>query len=230
MKKIMIFVLTIIVLILTGCDDKLDITKSSPINTLPMYGEEEKNELQIQADQKLIEESIKISGSREVAAEHAIQRGWEYYYAGDLDTSMNRFNQAWLLDPQNPDVYWGFGLIVGAKGQVNEAIRIFSMGLQLNQSHTMLLCNVGYSYINKALSEPQKRATYLNESITYFERANSIDTEVEYCHSSWAIALYYQGKYAEAWQHINKAKGLGGQSLDPRFVKDLSSKMANPQS
>ena len=35
--------------------------------------------------------------------------GWKYYYEGDLDTAIKRFNQAWMFDRESVDAFWGFG-------------------------------------------------------------------------------------------------------------------------
>ena len=45
----------------------------------------------------------------------ATHRGWEAYYQGDFDTAIKRFNQGWMFDRENPEVYWGFGLIMGQR-------------------------------------------------------------------------------------------------------------------
>lgn len=195
------------------------------INTLPMYGGVKKTAEQKAADEKLIQDAIEEMGSREEAAKLAIERGWEFYYNGDLDTAMKRFNQAWLLDPNNPDVFWGFGVIVGSQGQDDEALRMFNLGLEIDPDDTILICNVAYAYTNKAITDLSKKDFYLNEAIKYFDKADSIDPEVAYCHSVWAVTLFHQGLYKEASNHVNKAIMLGG-SPDPIFLRDLEKKLS----
>lgn len=195
------------------------------INTLPMYGGVEKTAEQKAADEKLIQGAIEEMGSREEAAKLAVERGWEFYYSGDMDTAMKRFNQAWLLDSSNPDIFWGFGLIVGSQGQDDEALRMFNLGLEIDPDNTMLMCNVAYAYTNKAITNLDKKDFYLNEAIKYFDKANSIDSEVAYCHSVWAVTLFHQGLYDEASNHVDKAMILGG-NLDPIFLRDLAGKLS----
>ncbi len=98
-------------------------TQSSVDNLLPMYGGENriKTSSQIEADEKFISEMIDIAGSREEAAEGIVNGAWEFFEQGDIDIAMKRFNQAWLLDPQNIEAYKGFAAILEKRGQPEEA-------------------------------------------------------------------------------------------------------------
>lgn len=222
-KKYYWLVLT--VLLIGGCYLYLQQRneEQSATNTLPMYGGVEKTAKQKAADEKLIQDAIEEMGSREEAAKLAVERGWEFYYNGDSDTAMKRFNQAWLLDSNNPDIFWGFGVIVGSQGQDDEALRMFNLGLEIDPDNTMLMCNVAYAYTNKAITNLDEKDFYLNKAIGYFEEANLIDSEVAYCHSVWAVTLFHQGGYDEAADHVNKTIALGG-DLDPNFLRDLAEK------
>jgi len=40
--------------------------------------------------------------------------------------------------------------------------------------------------------------------------------------------LYFKKDYAGAWQQIFQAEKLGGQSIEQKFVKDLTKKMPRP--
>jgi hypothetical protein len=69
------------------------------MNELPMYG----GQYDPQAERS------------EDNSKGAARLGWRYYYQGDLDTAIKRFNQAWMFDRRNPEAYWGFGLIMGRR-------------------------------------------------------------------------------------------------------------------
>jgi hypothetical protein len=53
-----------------------------PINELPMYGG--KHNPTVETNKKFSESAAKL--------------GWKYYYSGDVDTAIKRFNQAWMFD------------------------------------------------------------------------------------------------------------------------------------
>jgi tetratricopeptide (TPR) repeat protein len=61
------------------------------------------------ADEAFRKTAIKQNGSADSAARVYLRFGWRHFASGDPETAMKRFNQAWLLDPQNPSVYFAFG-------------------------------------------------------------------------------------------------------------------------
>jgi thioredoxin-like negative regulator of GroEL len=60
------------------------------------------------ADDAFVERVAKDFGGREQASMDWVDQGFRFYQQGDLTTAMRRFNQAWLLNPANPEVFWGF--------------------------------------------------------------------------------------------------------------------------
>src|SRR5688572_7780441 len=82
-------------------------------NLKPMFGDNcTKNAGLQKADQKFRKTATKQFGSPDSAARAYLQMGWEYFRKKDEATAMKRFNQAWLLNPQNPAVYFAFGHLV----------------------------------------------------------------------------------------------------------------------
>ncbi|HWH78320.1 MAG TPA: hypothetical protein VNT76_13150, partial [Candidatus Binatus sp.] len=45
----------------------------------------------------------------------------------------------------------------------------------------------------------------------------------------WAISLYEQERYSEAWVKVKRARELKAEPLPPEFLKKLSAKMAEPK-
>ncbi|MGB5981926.1 MAG: hypothetical protein WBG46_07245 [Nonlabens sp.] len=76
----------------------------SNIRLLPQYGEIEKTAGQIEADQKFIEQMLEQYPTRTEASDRMIEIGFKYLYQ-DIKTAMYRFNQAYLLDKENSDIY-----------------------------------------------------------------------------------------------------------------------------
>jgi predicted Zn-dependent protease len=84
-----------------------------PLNQQPMYGNQPKTAPMLAADQCFIEEAQKSGFSRAQASDKSVQLGWQYFQQRhDIATAMKRFNQAWLLDPDNGDAYHGFAVLV----------------------------------------------------------------------------------------------------------------------
>jgi len=96
----------------TAADDE------RPMNELPMYGGQHN---------PTVEEDPEYS-------KQAAKLGWKYYYKGDLDTAIKRFNQAWMFNRDNADALWGFGIIMGQraseespKDNLEESVRFLQM-------------------------------------------------------------------------------------------------------
>lgn len=100
--------LSIVALVLVAC--------ATPINERPMYGGREKTPAMREADARFIQDCIADGTNREAASREVSQLGWQYFFRNDFSTAMKRFNQDWLLDPNNPEAYWGFGLIRKKEG------------------------------------------------------------------------------------------------------------------
>ena len=109
-----------------------------PTNELPMYGERAKTAAQIRADKAFIKTVTKGGKSREDAAEYFAQTGWNSFYKGDQTTAIKRFNQAWLLDPNNQHALWGFAVIAGGRDQIEEAVRFFRMAIENGPENSSL--------------------------------------------------------------------------------------------
>jgi len=76
----------------------------------PMWEGYEKTSSDIESDKKFVEDTLKLSdGDREKAAATLIQIGWQRI-GSDANHAIRAFNQAWLVDPDNPGIFWGFAV------------------------------------------------------------------------------------------------------------------------
>lgn len=114
----------IVVFILSTCAySKESNTGTLQINLIPMYGHPniEKTPFQKSADKAFIETVTTDFGSRENASMQSAGIAWRSYMAGDYSTAMRRFNQSWLLNPNNYLAHWGFALLLFDEGKTDEA-------------------------------------------------------------------------------------------------------------
>jgi Tfp pilus assembly protein PilF len=86
-------------------------TYSAPINEQPFYGFVEKTPEMRAADDKFVQ-IVTGKLTRETASKDASMRGWRAIAAGKFDEAGRRFNQAFLLDPQQSGVYHGWAVVV----------------------------------------------------------------------------------------------------------------------
>ena len=104
-------------------------------NTKPMYGEVQKSEEQMKIDEEFKTDCLlqfkTIDSSVYVQIDHA----WRYFYHNDLKTAMKRFNQAWLLNPEFPDSYFGFAALSEMNKNRTEAERFYKMGIEKDKKN-----------------------------------------------------------------------------------------------
>ncbi|AGF78017.1 hypothetical protein UWK_01457 [Desulfocapsa sulfexigens DSM 10523] len=189
-----------------------------PSNEMPMYGGANKSH--IQPDKKL---------SRETA-----QLGWKYFYKGDHDTAIKRFNQAWMFDHNNLDALWGFGLIMGNRAaqedplfNINESINYLNLAKSMAPENGLILGDLAYSYtfLGSYLKEKDKNP---HESFIKAEKLFQEATKIEPKHPlillNWSILEYQKGNYSKAKKPLDKAKGYGFRP-DPAYEKQLLEKL-----
>ena len=121
-----------------------------PINELPMFGKQKKTADQKRADEEYIKYMTRHYRSRAAGADATAKLGWNTYYSGDCSTAIKRFNQAWLLDPDNQLALWGFASICVSRGQYDEAVRYLELAIEKGPEEPKL--REDYDYTMKRLS------------------------------------------------------------------------------
>jgi len=115
-------------------DDPGVVAKSSvDISLMPMYGGVEKTAEQKKSDEEFINGISKAVGDREKASIGTVETAKDFLAEGDLEMAMRRFNQAWLLDSNKPDVYVGFGDVLTKQGNDEEAAEMYSKAENLKK-------------------------------------------------------------------------------------------------
>lgn len=190
-----------------------------------MYGGITKSKEMIKCDNRFIKETIKSKGSRKKATSHCLKLGWHYLLKNDLNTSIKRFNQAWLLTPDHYEVFWGFGIILSRQNKFDDAMKMFKKAIYINQTNARLLSDLGYTFTGKALNDSNngEKEKYFNRSIRLYEKAVKIDPNIGQIYSQWAETLFFMENYKEAWDKIQVAKAKGA-SINPKMLKALEKK------
>ena len=171
------------------------------------------------------------------ASKGAAELGWKYFYNGDHDTAIKRFNQAWMFNRRNPQAFWGFGLIMGERAtkedtekNLKESIKFLQQALALLPDNSRLMVDIAYSetllgaYLKSNGSSKFKN--HFDNARLYYTKSEKIDTEYPLLYFNWSILEFYKEKYKEAENKLNKAKKLGFEP-NPKYEKDLSEKLRN---
>jgi tetratricopeptide (TPR) repeat protein len=211
---------------------------SDPTDTLPMFGQPKivRSDDLKKSDEAFIRDSTLRFGSRQAGSNTLAAQGWVAARARQDDVAMRRFNQAWLLNPKNYSVFWGFGAVLSAKGKLSEAIESLETARELvddPKQRVALLCDLGAVHSAYAARLPPDRQL---ERAQQFVLANnrfseSLENDPNFAQSwrEWAISLYDQERYSEAWLRVKKARELHAEPFPPEFLQKLSTKMPEPK-
>jgi tetratricopeptide (TPR) repeat protein len=202
-----------------------------------MYGQPSVSRPDIlrRADEDFVKQATAAFGSREAASKAWWLQGEKFMNDGNLDFAMRRYNQSWLLNPDNYQPYWGFGRVLGMRNKVDEAIGFLEKAKSLcNDSYqkVALISDLGATYSFKAGTLTSERETeiahYFELANNYFVESTNLDPAYSGAWLRWAHSLYRQAKYAEAWEKLHTARKLGEKNVE-NFIKQLEQKMPEPK-
>lgn len=121
MLKRFILIGFILISVITGYAQDID-------NTKPMYGNIEKTGKYKDADNEFVSAVLKQFGSKDSACKIYVNYAWRHLFNNDKLSSIKRFNQAWMLNPKNCDVYYGFYAYEMLENNQSEAEKYFEIG------------------------------------------------------------------------------------------------------
>lgn len=177
-----------------------------------MYGGNEKSEAQKKADDEFIASLDRQGVSRADGAKLAVRRGWEFFHKSDFPTATQRFNQAWLLDPENGDAYHGFALVTASRRGPAKDVETFFL-LALSKPKVHISAHVDYG----RFLWMQNR---FEESLRQLHKTLDIDPKAREARSHIAFVHYRQSNYVRACDWSKKAKD-NGDGLEPGFLEDM---------
>ncbi|CAB3684312.1 tetratricopeptide repeat protein [Achromobacter pestifer] len=237
MQKLSIAILPLCFLALAGCVAKPPpaVQTQARVDELPMYGGMDRSsaaELQA-SDKKLIADATQAFGSAEKASKAWVGQGYRFYQADQLGMAMRRFNQAWLLNPDNPEVYTGFAAVLHDQGKFCEAMSMMDQAVSHDPPTTQgIYADAGRIAARCAAEDktlpPEARVAATARSDEWYRKGEAVEPDKGYLYSSWATAYYWRGQYDEAWAMVVKAHAAGG-TPGPRFLNMLRAKMPEPR-
>jgi len=194
-----------------------------------MYGQPEiiRPDFMKKGDSEFIDKVVNGFGDRKKASTLWWQQGDKFANEGNLDYAMRRYNQSWLLNPENYQPYWGFGRVMLQQQKYNESIKYFEKAKSLiddDYQKVALLSDFGsalsYAAINS--TEVNKKNELYRKAESNFLESTNLDKEYGKAWLQWAYSLYQQEKYNESKEKLIKAKSLG--ESYPKLEELLKSK------
>jgi tetratricopeptide (TPR) repeat protein len=139
-------------------------TYSAPVNEQPFYGFVEKSSALREADEHFLTTIIQLTGSREKAFQSATLRGWRAIGSGNASEAARRFNEAFLLMPQESEVY--HGLAVVAQERFNDpefAKELFNVARK--QPHPLKTLNADFGRVLLIAKRPREAQPVLEQAV-----------------------------------------------------------------
>jgi Tfp pilus assembly protein PilF len=139
-------------------------TYSAPPNEQPFFGFVVKSSEQRAADEDFVKAMIQAVGTREKAYEEASKRGWRAVTKGNAGEAAQRFNQAFLLAPEQSGVYHGFAVIAQMRFRdVDFADELFRVARK--QPNPLKSLNADYGKVLLIAKRPREAQAVLEQAV-----------------------------------------------------------------
>ncbi|MBE8190089.1 MAG: tetratricopeptide repeat protein [Candidatus Thioglobus sp.] len=212
---------------LSGCSsNKFENSIKIRVDNFPKYatpGLKKSHQLK-QMEQNFINKVVVKFGDRNAASRLWWQQGEKFMQAGNADFAMRRYNQSWLLDPENFQPYWGFSRVMMKGDNADEAIKYLEKALELvaaDPQKSALLADLATAYSIKG----ENSHSYYSKANKAFSQSVKLDENYAPAWRRWAYSLYKQGRFAEALEKVNQAKALNAKPFSDKFITDLQQKL-----
>lgn len=200
----------------------------------PMYaGKDRRAAAALRAgDEEQAAEAVNVFGSPSAAAQARVEQGYRLFREDQPGLAMRQFNQAWLLNPDNAEVYAGFAVVLENQRKVCQAMSMMDRAISLNPpAFRGIYADAGRIAARCAAEDktlpPEARIAATTRSDEWYRKGEAVEPDKGYLYASWATAYYWRGQYAEAWAMVHKSRAAGG-SPDAQFVRMLRARMPEP--
>lgn len=219
---------------LPGCAIKAPSPAQTASDEAPMYaGADRRAAAALRAgDEQQVAQAAKAFASPSAAAQARVEEGYRLFREDQPGQAMRRFNQAWLLNPDNAEVYAGFAVILESQRKVCQAMSMMDRAISLNPpAFRGIYADAGRIAARCAAEDktlpPEARIAATTRSDEWYRKGEAVEPDKGYLYASWATAYYWRGQYGEAWAMVHRARDAGG-SPDAEFVRMLRARMPEP--
>jgi len=206
--------------------DKLALTDK---RLLPKYGHLPKTPEEKNADTEFVKTVLENDTTNRKGSAHLMGLGFDYLNKGDLKTAMLRFNQAYLLDSTNTDIYLGYGAIYMRLGNYAKASQQYREGLAFKPENTQLLTDYGKDFLSQFFVQMMAVDTKgalqkLDSAIVYLQKSYEKDPKSPETSFKLSLCYYYKDDCDNAWKYYQIREKLGGEAINEKYTSDLGKK------
>jgi len=202
------------------------------IRLIPRYEGRQKNADMKASDSAFVAQTLAVIPSRREASDHLVDLGLAELAKGDMKSAMFRFNQAWLVEPDNADINRGFGAFFVALDRNTEAAKFYRDGLEADSTNIRMMVDLATvflaEYYTNKNEQHEKADQFLSVAKAMFERAWTKDRTNAEVAFKLSVCNLRKGQCAEAWKFHDLCKALGGGSMSESYVEELKQKCVPP--
>lgn len=195
---------------------------------LPKYGSKARTPQQKQEDEEFVSTTLKrldYEGNRQEASADWIKEGFNSLGKKDPRTAMQRFNQAWLLDSTNNDIYWGYGAVYMSIGNYERAREQYLYGLKRNPKHAPMLADYSSYFMAQFYGlqsmDPKSAVNNLDSALRYLNTSYQVNPKEATTCFKMSAAYMLKNKCGEAWRYFHECESLGGAGITDDFRSEL---------
>ncbi len=161
----------------------VEVRCKSDISLLPMYGGCAKPAQLEKADQALVDGVRQAGVSPSAASQQAARKGFAaLLQSKDYVTSIKRFNQAWLLDKNNGDAYYGFAMIAWLRDKdIKAAEGFFQESIGKNNADNSML--MSYAQFLFSQSRVVEAITPLEKLLQRYPASEHVNPMLAFAHA-----------------------------------------------
>lgn len=180
--------------------------ESRPVGEQPMFGGVELTAAMKKANDDFLAAIEKTGLTRERASSQTAALGWQYFSKGDLSTAIKRFNQTWLLNPDNGNAYHGFAVVTAQRaGPLSDVEKYFRIAV--SKPGVSPTAHVDFARLLNMTG-------HFDDAIAQAEKALAISPTARNAFSQISYAHYGKKDVAGACEWARRARENGNE-LDP---------------
>lgn len=175
---------------------------SYPVNECALYGGTKDHTDLAPIDQEFVRTAIETAGTREAAADRFIEFGWRSFTEKDIALAMQRFNQAWLVDPDNGSSFHGMAVLVHVRdNNVVQADLLYQAALSAKR--------LSNQYVYADMGQFLGRTKRHDKAIVFLRKVLELDPATPGVRANLAISLLSTDKKTEACDVVLDAQDRG---------------------
>ncbi len=198
------------------------------INYLPLFGEYMKTDGQLLEDQMFISDCDRNFKNRSEASDFFAKMAWDYLSEGNKNLAVHRFNLSWLLDKNNPDPFWGWGVIEYQDRKPQIAAKYLVKGLEMSHDpNVSLMVDLATVYISCSLEKSAPED--LTKANDLLNKAMALQPDYINTYMQLTIARIIDNKLDEAWDFFHRGYSISPEEVSVDVLNELLIRAPDPK-